>query len=105
MRTWTLTTFRRNDIEKHGTCSEISLLSSTRKNKNFKVTQIDKGKSNRDYFNAYQWLELARIVYRSHTGRVVLPLMEEDEGLFRLYLSDAGMFSYQSKISQADFFS
>ena len=77
-----------------------------KENKNFKVTQIDKGKSNRDYFNAYQWLELARIVYRSRkkTGRVVLPLMEEDEGLFRLYLSDAGMFSYQSKISQADFF-
>ena len=77
-----------------------------KENKNFKVTQIEKGKSNRDYFNAYQWLELARIVYRSKkkTGKVNLPLIEEDEGLFRLYLSDVGMFSYQSKVSQADFF-
>ena len=77
-----------------------------KENKNFKITQIEKGKSNRDYFNAYQWLELARIVYRSHkkTGKVNLPLIEEEEGTFRLYLSDAGMFSYQSKVSQADFF-
>lgn len=77
-----------------------------KENKNFKVTQIEKGKSNRDYFNAYQWLELARIVYRNKkkTGKVNLPLIEEDEGLFRLYLSDSGMFSYQSKVSQADFF-
>lgn len=77
-----------------------------KENRNFKVSQIEKGKSNRDYFSAYQWLELARIVYRSKkkTGRVSLPLIEDDEGLFRLYLSDAGMFSYQSKVNQADFF-
>ena len=51
-------------------------------------------------------MELARIVYRSRkkTGKVNLPLIEEEEGTFRLYLSDAGMFSYQSKVSQADFF-
>ena len=51
-------------------------------------------------------MELARIVYRNKkkTGRINLPLIEEEEGLFRLYLSDAGMFSYQSKVSQADFF-
>lgn len=77
-----------------------------KENRNFKVSQIDKGKSNRDYFNAYQWLELARIVYRAHRleGKVNFPLIEAEEGTFRLYLSDAGMFSYQSGISQADFF-
>ena len=77
-----------------------------KENKNFKVTQIEKGKSNRDYFNAYQWLELAGIVYRCRRldGKVNLPLIEEEEGTFRLYLSDAGMFSYQSNVSQADFF-
>ena len=77
-----------------------------KENKNFKVTQIEKGKSNRDYFNAYQWLELARIVYRSKkkTGKINVPLLEEDEGSFRLYLSDMGMFSYQSKVKQSDFF-
>ena len=77
-----------------------------KENKNFKVSQIDKGKNNRDYFNAYQWLELARIVYRAHRleGKVNFPLIESEEGTFRLYLSDAGMFSYQSGTNQADFF-
>lgn len=77
-----------------------------KENKNFKVTQIEKGKSNRDYFNAYQWLELAHVVYRSRkkSGRVALPLTEEDEGLFRLYLADEGMFVHQSKIKRSDFF-
>lgn len=77
-----------------------------KENKNFKVTQIEKGKSNRDYFNAYQWLELARIVYRSRRleGKINLPFMENEEGTFRLYLSDAGMFSYQSDLPMSDFF-
>ena len=72
-----------------------------KENKNFKVTQIEKGKSNRDYFNAYQWLELAKVVYRSKkkTGKVTLPIIEEDEGLFRLYLSDPGMFVHQSSVN------
>jgi uncharacterized protein len=77
-----------------------------KENKNFKISQIDKNKSNRDYFNAYQWLEIAKIVYRSRnlTGKITLPIIQENEGLFRLYLSDIGMFSYQSKTSQSDFF-
>lgn len=77
-----------------------------KENKNFKITQIETGKSNRDYFNAFQWLELANIIYRSRrmTGKVTLPLVEDTEGLFRIYLCDEGMFTYQSKTSQADFF-
>lgn len=77
-----------------------------KENKNFKITQIEKGKSNRDYFNAYQWLELARIVYRSRRleGKINLPFMENEEGTFRLYLSDVGMFSYQSDLPMSDFF-
>ena len=77
-----------------------------KENKNFKVTQVEAGKSNRDYFNAYQWLELARVVYKSKkkTGKVSLPLVDEDEGLFRLYLSDEGMFNHQSGVKQSDFF-
>lgn len=77
-----------------------------KENKNFKISQLEKGKSNRDYFNAYQWLELAQVVYRSRnmTGKITLPLQEEKEGLFRLYLSDVGIFTFQSQVSQADFF-
>ncbi len=77
-----------------------------KENKNFKIGEIEKGRSNRDYFYAYQWLELAKIVYHSRkkTGKITFPLIDEDEGLFRMYLSDAGMFAYQSKTNQADFF-
>ncbi len=43
-----------------------------KESQNFKVTQIEKGKSNRDYFNAYQWLEIVRTVYcnKKKTGKV-----------------------------------
>lgn len=78
-----------------------------KENKNFKVSQVEKGKSNRDYFNAYQWLELARITYRNRhkTGKVTVPLCEDlDSGLFRLYLSDVGMFALQSGVNQSDFY-
>lgn len=77
-----------------------------KENKNFKVTLIEQGKSNRDYFNAYQWLELSHIIYRCNNlkGHITLPLQEESSGLFRLYLADEGIFTYQSQVSQADFF-
>ena len=77
-----------------------------KENKNFKITEIEKGKSNRDYFNAYQWLELAHVIYRSKnvTGKVTVPFIEKSEGLFRLYLADEGIFAYQSKVNQSDFF-
>ena len=77
-----------------------------KENKNFKISVLEKGKSNRDFFNAYQWLELANVIYRSKikTGKVSLPLIEETNGLFRMYLADEGMFAFQSQVSQSDFF-
>ncbi len=77
-----------------------------KENKNFKISLIEKGKSNRDYFSAYEWLELAHIVYRCHNvkARINLPLKEEESGLFRLYLADEGLFTFQSQVNQADFF-
>ncbi len=77
-----------------------------KENKNFKISVIEKGKSNRDYFNAYQWLELSHIIYRSKnvTGKITVPIMEKTDGLFRLYLSDPGIFTFQSKVNQTDFF-
>lgn len=58
-----------------------------KENKNFKIGLVDHGKSNRDYFNAYMWLELARVVYRSRRteGHIPLPLDEEEQGLFRFF--------------------
>jgi len=77
-------------------------------NKNFKVSQIEHGKSNRDYFNSYQWLQEARVIYRCNrkSDKVSLPLIEneEDSGLFRLYLSDVGLFAYQSQTNAIDFY-
>ncbi len=77
-----------------------------KENKNFKITLIDSGKSNRDYFSAYEWLELAHVVYRCHNvkAHINLPLKEEESGLFRLYLADEGLFTFQSQVNQADFF-
>ena len=77
-----------------------------KENKNFKISLIDKNKSNRDYFSAYEWLELSRLVYRSFkkSDKVTLPLMQENDNLFTLYLSDNGLFTYQGKVSQSDFF-
>lgn len=36
---------------------------------------------------------------------ITTPLMADDEGKFRLFLGDIGMFSYQSKINPASFLS
>ncbi len=76
-----------------------------KENKNFKIASIQRGKSNRDYFGAYEWLDLANVIYRSKRkeGRVTSPLMEEEGGLFRLYLSDCGLFATESKILQSSF--
>lgn len=78
-----------------------------KENKNFKISLIDSGKSNRDYFNAYEWLTLSKVVYKSSklTGKISLPITrEEGQGLFRLYLADEGLFTNQSKTKRSDFF-
>jgi len=77
-----------------------------KENKNFKISLLEKGKSNRDYFSAYEWLELAHVVYRCHNikAHVSVPMQEESSGLFRLYLADEGIFTFQSQVNQADFF-
>ena len=77
-----------------------------KENKNFKITEIENGRSNRDYFSAYQWLESANIVLRSSKkqDRITLPLIDETENsLFRYYLSDVGLFVHQSNINAASF--
>lgn len=73
-----------------------------KENKSFKISSLDHGKSNREYFNAYEWLELAHIIYRCKNIKrhVNLPLQEKSAGLFRLYLADVGIFTYQSQVNQ-----
>lgn len=76
-----------------------------KENKNFKIASIERGKSNRDYFGAYEWLDLAHVIYRSKRkeGKVTSPLLEEEGGLFRLYLFDCGLFTTGSHTLQSNF--
>ncbi len=79
----------------------------SKENKNFKIASLERGKSNRDYFGAYEWLSLSHVIYRSKRkeGRVTSPLIEEEGGLFRLYLSDPGLFMTESGVKQSSFIS
>ena len=71
-----------------------------KENKNFKIAAIERGKSNRDYFGAYEWLDFAHIIYRSKhkSGKLTSPLVDEEGGLFRLYLADPGLFAAESNV-------
>lgn len=53
------------------------------------------------------WLTMAHVVHRSFQLKehVTVPLMPDNEGSFRLFLCDIGMFSYQSGINAASFIS
>ena len=76
-----------------------------KENKNFKIADIEKGKRFRDYLNPFDWLVLARLVYKTNLAkeRVVLPLAPENDSLFRVYLPDCGLFAYESKMNLNDF--
>lgn len=76
-----------------------------KENKNFKISEIEKGKRFRDYLTPFDWLELARLVYKCNILKehVTLPLISENESLFRVYLPDCGLFAIQSKMNQSSF--
>jgi len=84
---------------------ESVYLQLDKENKNFKISAIEKGKRLRDYLSPFDWLTLARLVNRSYLvkERVSLPLKPEAESLFRIYLPDCGLFTYESKINLASF--
>ncbi len=72
-----------------------------KENKNFKIAALEKGKRFRDYYNPLDWLREARIIYPSYQlkERVTVPLKEDEESVFRIYLADCGLFALQSGIS------
>lgn len=78
-----------------------------KESKNFSPGLIEEKSKTRDYLTSIQWLTMARIVNVSHQLKehVTLPLVEEENSNFRLYLSDIGMFSYQSGINASSFIS
>lgn len=78
-----------------------------KESKNFKSSLIEKNLKGRDLRAPIDWLSLAFLVYKSSLvkERVSMPLVDSDESLYRLYLSDMGMFTYQSSVNPRLFLS
>ncbi len=78
-----------------------------RESKNFSPGLIEEKSKTRDYATSIQWLTMAHVVNQSFQLKehVTMPLMPDSDSSFRLFLSDIGMFSYQSGINAASFVS
>ena len=76
-----------------------------KESKNFSPGLIERNSKTRDYATAIQWLTMAHIINQSFQLKehITMPLMADSESNFRLFLSDIGMFSYQSGINAASF--
>ena len=76
-----------------------------KENKNFKASLIEKGTKNRDMKTPIDWLTTALLVHKSYlvNERVTIPLIQDENSNYRLYLGDIGMFSYQSGINASSF--
>lgn len=78
-----------------------------KESKNFSPGLIEEKSKTRDYATSIQWLTMAHIVNQSYQLKehITMPLMQDNESNFRLFLGDIGMFSYQSGINAASFIS
>ena len=78
-----------------------------RDSRNFSPGLLEPKGKNRDFRNPIDWLTMAYVVHQSFQLKehVTLPLMQEEDSLFRLYLGDIGMFSWQSGINASSFIS
>lgn len=72
---------------------------------NFKISQTIKGGKNRDMVNPYFWLTTSNVLLQSFClkEKVSLPLMRNNNSLFRFYLSDVGLFAFQSGLDYERF--
>ena len=78
-----------------------------KESKNFSPGLIEEKSKTRDYATAIQWLTMAHVVNQSYQLKesVTMPLMQDNDSNFRLFLGDVGMFSYQSGMNAASFVS
>ena len=76
-----------------------------KENKNFKCTFIDKNLKSRDLYTPIEWLVTANIVNKSSLLKehITSPLIRNEDSLYRLYLSDMGLFTYQSGLNAKSF--
>ena len=77
------------------------------KDKNFKFSLTEDGAKSRDMANPIGWLVTAKIINQSFLlkEKVTSPLIKDEGSLMRLYLSDIGMFTYQSGLNAKAFLS
>lgn len=73
--------------------------------KNFQCSKINPKFKNRDLVSPIEWLITAQVINKSYQlkERVTSPLIESEESLYRLYLSDMGAFTYQSGLNAKNF--
>ena len=78
-----------------------------RENKNFSPGLIEKNTKTRDFTSALQWLNLANVINSSYllNGHITTPLTQDNSSLFRIFLGDIGMFTYQSGTDASAFIS
>lgn len=76
-----------------------------KESKNFKASFIDGATRQRDLFAPIDWLTLASLVIKNRIlkERITLPLRSVDDTIYRLYLSDMGIFTKQSKADATSF--
>ncbi len=76
-----------------------------KENKNFKCSMIEKGSKSRDMLSPIDWLTTACLTIKSQElkEKVTSPLLPSSDSLFRLYLADIGIYTYQSKLNSVDF--
>ena len=72
-----------------------------KENKNYKISQVVNGAKNRDVINPFFWLNSSNVILESFLlkEKVTSPLIRSEDSLFRVYLSDVGMFTYQSGLN------
>ena len=90
-----------NEIIKNKACYESIVKQLSKENKNFKYSEVEKGKNSQYFSNSINWLINAGIALKSILVDVPhSPLsFHEDEFLFRIYLSDTGLFRYKANIN------
>lgn len=78
-----------------------------KESKNFSPGFIEENSRTRDFATSIGWLTMAHILNQSYQLKehITMPLMQDNDSSFRLFLADIGMFSYQSGINAASFVS
>ena len=76
-----------------------------KENKNFKCSQINEKYKTRDVIAPIEWLVTANVVNKAYLlkEKIASPLIESENSLYRLYLSDMGLFTYQSGLNAKNF--